>query len=101
VDGSQAEQPALGGEEAYEFLLALSQHRAGNLGMGSHRMMLEQHALALPDPSPDKGPAKIQHALFAFPLKGSLGYIASCPFFPEGGDVFSQPFYGIPPSPLC
>src|SRR4030042_4921604 len=35
VDGSQAEEPALGGKEADEFLLAFSQDRAGNLGMRS------------------------------------------------------------------
>jgi hypothetical protein len=50
-------------------------------------MMLEQHALALPDPSPDKGPAKFKHSLFALFLKASLGNIASRPFFPKGGDV--------------
>jgi hypothetical protein len=62
--------------------------------------MLEQHAFALPDPAPDNGPAKVQHAPFTLFLKGSFGYIAPRPFFPEGGDVLSQPFCKIPPSPL-
>jgi hypothetical protein len=62
--------------------------------------MLEQHAFALASPPPDKGPAKVQHALFTLFLKGSFGYIASRPFFPERGDVLSQPLCKIPPSPL-
>jgi hypothetical protein len=100
VDDSQAEEPTLGGKEAYEFLLALSQHRAGDLGVGAHGVMLELDAFALPEPSPDKGAAQFQHAPLALFGKGPLGYIASRPFFPERGDVFSQPFYEIPPSPL-
>jgi len=99
-DGSQAEQTTLSGKEAYEFLLALPQHRAGNLGMGSHGVVLELDAFTLPDPPTDKGPAEVQHGLFALFLEGAIGNIASRPFFPEGGDVLPQPFYEIPPSPL-
>jgi len=100
VDDSQAEEPALGGKEAYEFLLALSQHRAGHPGMGAHGVMLELDAFALPDPSTDKGAAQLQHSPLALFGKGSFGYIASRPFFPERNDVLPQPFYEIPPSPL-
>jgi hypothetical protein len=50
--------------------------------MGAHRVMLEQDAFALPDPVPDKGTAKVQHASFALFLKGPLGDIASRPFLP-------------------
>ena len=75
-DGSQAEEPTLGGKEANEFLLALSQHRAGNLGMGSHGVVLELDVFALPSPSPDKGAAQLQHEPLAFFGKGSFGYIA-------------------------
>ena len=90
VDGSQAEEPALGGKEAYEFLLALSQHRAGHLGMGADGVMLELDAFALPSASPDKGATQFQHLPLALFGKGPLGYIASRPFFPERNDVLSQ-----------
>jgi hypothetical protein len=57
VDGSQPEEPALGGQEADEFLLALSQHRAGKLGVGAYGVVLELDAFALPESSPNKSAA--------------------------------------------
>jgi hypothetical protein len=86
-EGSQAEEPILGGQEADEFLLALPQHRPGDLGVGAHGVVLEPDTLAFSYPALDKSPAKVQHDLFALLLKGSLGDIASRPFFPEGADV--------------
>jgi hypothetical protein len=68
--------------------------------VGAHGVVLEPDTLSFSDPSPDQGAAQIQDALFALPLKGSLGNIASRPFFPKGGDVLSQPIYEISPSPL-
>lgn len=56
-EGSQTKEPALGGKEADEFLLALSQHRAGHLGVGSHGVVLELDAFALPESSSYKGAA--------------------------------------------
>lgn len=91
-EGSQAEKPSLRGNEADKFLLALPQHRAGNFGVGTHRVVLEPDTFALLDPAADQGAAQVQDALFALPLKGPLGNIASRPFIPERGDVRSQPF---------
>ena len=91
-DGSQAEQPSLRGNEADKFLLALPQHGAGNFGVGAHSVVLEPDALAVSDPVLDQGATQLQDPLFALPLKGSLGHIASRPFIPERGDVLSQSF---------
>ena len=90
VDGSKAEEPPLCGKEADKFLLALPQHRAGYLGVGTHGVVLEPDTFAFPDPAPDKCAAQIEDALFAFLLKGPLGNIASSAFCPKLGDVFSQ-----------
>jgi len=87
VKGSEAKEPLVGGQEADEFLFAFPQHRAGNLCVGSHGVVLEPDTLAFPDPAPDKSPAKVQHGLIALLLKGSLGNIASRPLFPKGVDV--------------
>jgi hypothetical protein len=86
-DAPQAEEPMLGGQEADEFLLALPQHRAGNLCVGAHGVVLEPDAFAFPGPVADQSAAQVQDPLFALPLKGSFGNIASRPFFPEGADV--------------
>ena len=95
VEGSKAEDPLIGGQEADEFLLALPQHRSGDLRVGAHRVVLEPDPLAFPDPLPDQGAAQLQDAIFALPLKGALGNIAARPFFPKGGDVLSQPLDGL------
>lgn len=100
LEGSKAEESALGGQEAYEFLLALPQHRTGNLGVAEDAVMLEQDGFALPEPVPDKGAAQVEDALFALFLKGPLGNIASRPFSPEVDDALPQPFYEIPPFPF-
>jgi hypothetical protein len=68
--------------------------------VGAHGVVLEPDALAFSDPVPDQGVAQLQDALFAFPLKGALGNIASRPFFPKGDDPFPKPIYEIPPAPL-
>jgi len=85
-----SEEPPLCGKEADKFLLALPQHRAGYLGVGTHGVVLEPDTLAFPDPAPTSARHK-SRTRCSLPSERPARNIASSAFCQSSAISFLSP----------